>query len=175
MSVFKTVGTFIDKIALGFWVVAGALLLFTICSVVVDVVLRMIFKSMAFPWVVEVNEYCLVGITFFASVWCLRVGSHVRVDFVSSFFKPSVQSLLNTISSALASLGCFIFAYYGGVATLFSYERGTHIFKFLKVPKYYFSLVICVCSLLLAIEFARQTYTFYQRWTSPDAPLKGEG
>ena len=175
MSVFKTVGALIDKIAFGFWVAAGGLLLFTICSVVVDVVLRMLFSSVALPWVVEVNEYCLFGITFFASVWCLRVGSHVRVDFISSFFKPSVQSLLNTGSSALASLGCFIFAYYGGVATLFSYERGTHIFKFLKVPKYYFSFVICICSLLLAIEFARQTYTYYQRWRSPDAPLKSEG
>jgi TRAP-type C4-dicarboxylate transport system permease small subunit len=175
MSLFKTVGALIDKIGFGFWVAAGGLLLFTICSVVVDVVLRMLFSNVALPWVVEVNEYCLFGITFLASVWCLKVGSHVRVDFISSFFKPSSQNLLNTGSSALASLGCFIFAYYGGVATLFSYERGTHIFKFLKVPKYYFAFVISVCSLLLAIEFARQTYTYYHRWRSPDAPLKSEG
>ena len=175
MGVFRVVGNFIDRVSFGFWVLAGGLLLFAIGSVVIDVVLRMLFSSVALPWVVEINEYCMVGITFFASVWCLKIGSHVRVDFISSFFKPSVQNLLNTISSALASLGCLIFAYYGGVATLFSYQRGTHIFKFLKVPKYSFSFIICVCALLLAIEFARQACAFYQKWRSPNALLKSEG
>lgn len=175
MSVFKTTAVFIDKIAFVFWIAAGALLLFTIFSVALDVILRIFFSKVALPWVVEVNEYCLFAITFLASVWCLKIGGHVRIDFISSFFKPSLQNVLNTISSALASIACFVYAYYGGVATLYSYERGTHIFKFLKVPKYYFSFIICLCSVCLAIEFAKQTYGYYHSWPSTETPLKGKG
>ena len=175
MSLFTKIGAFIDKIAFGFWIAAGVLLLFTICSVVVDVASRMLFSSVALPWVVEVNEYCLVGITFFSSVWCLKVGGHVKIDFISGLFKPSIQSLLNAASSALASIGCLIFAYFAGVATIYSYEWGTHIFKFLKVPKYYFSLVIFFCSVLLAVEFARQSYFHYRGWRASGDSLKAKG
>ena len=145
-----------DRFVLALWVVAGVMLLFAICSVILDVILRMTFPRVSMPWIVEVNEYVLFGMTFFASAWCLRVGGHVKVDFILNAFKPPTQHLLGAITSGLASLACIVFGYYGGVATLYSYQKGTHIFKFLKVPKYCFSSVICVCSFILAVEFVKQ-------------------
>ena len=153
-----------DKIILGFWILAGAMLLFTICSVILDVLLRMAIRTVSLPWVVEVNEYVLFSLTFFAAVWCLRIKGHIRIDFIFNLFSQKTQNLLSTCTSALASLACLAFSYYGGFAGWFSFQRGTHLFKFLKVPKYYFALVICVCSFLLAIEFMRQARTNYKTW-----------
>jgi len=156
MRALEKLHTAFDRIIFLLWIVAGILLLFTICSVILDVILRMTFPRVAMPWVVEVNEYVLFGMTFFASAWCLRIAGHIRVDFIFNAFKPPVQHLISAMTSGFASLSCLVFSYYGAVATLYSYQKGTHIFKFLKVPKYCFSSVLCLCSFFLAVEFIKQ-------------------
>lgn len=160
----RSAGALFDKIILGFWVAAGGMLLFTICSVIVDVLLRIAIRTVSLPWVVEVNEYVLFGMTFFASAWCLRVRGHIKIDFIFNLFSQKTQNLLSTCTALFASLACLVFSYYGCFASWYSFQRGTHLFKFLKVPKYYFATVICICSLLLAIEFMRQAYMNYRMW-----------
>jgi TRAP-type mannitol/chloroaromatic compound transport system permease small subunit len=164
MSGKNRTGAVYDRIILGFWVAAGGMLLFTICSVIVDVLLRVAIRTVSLPWVVEVNEYVLFGITFFASAWCLRIRGHIKIDFIFNRFSRKTQTLLNTGTAAFASLACLVFSYYGGFAGWYSFQRGTHLFKFLKVPKYCFATVICICSLLLAIEFMRQARMSFTMW-----------
>ena len=156
MSFLQAAGKVFERIGLGLWVLSGAILLFSIASVVTDVILRIFFTRLSLPWVVEVNEYFLFAITFFSSVWCLRRGGHIRIDFIYELFSERTKELLSAITSYLGAVACIAFCFYGGYATWYSFVRGTHLFKFLKVPKYAFTLVICICAFLLAFEFMCQ-------------------
>ncbi|MFP4037852.1 MAG: TRAP transporter small permease [Desulfobacteraceae bacterium] len=154
-----------DRIGAAFWVLSGAILLFSITSVIVDVVFRLLYKQFSLPWVVEVNEYLLFALTFLSSVWCLRRGGHIRIDFIYELFSQRKQAFLSTMTSVMGAAACLLFSVYGGYATWFSYVKGTHFFKFLKVPKYAFTLVICICAFMLAVEFvllARKEWTAFR-------------
>ncbi len=163
MRFLQAAGKVFDRIGAAFWALSGAILLFSIASVIVDVVFRLLYKRFSLPWVVEVNEYLLFVLTFFSSVWCLRRGGHIRIDFIYELFSERKQAFLSAITSALGAAACLLFSFYGGYATWYSYVQGTHLFKFLKVPKYAFTLVICVCAFLLAMEFIRRARN---EWTA---------
>jgi C4-dicarboxylate transporter DctQ subunit len=163
MSFLRLAGKAFDWIGAGLWVLSGAIMLFSIASVITDVIFRLLFKRFSLPWVVEVNEYLLFALTFFSSVWCLRKGGHIRIDFVYDLFSERTREVLSTITNIVGAAACFAFSFYGGYATWYSFDRGTHLFKFLKLPKYAFTLVICVCAFLLAVEFLRQVW---DRWES---------
>ena len=173
MGILKAAGKAFDRIGAGLWALSGAILLFSIASVIVDVVFRLLFRRFSLPWVVEVNEYLLFALTFFSSIWCLRKGGHIRIDFIYDLFSRGTQAVLSTITSILGSAACLVFSFYGGYATWYSYERGTHLFKFLKVPKYAFTLVICVCAFLLAVEFMRQAHDQWRRFRSGSPTIEG--
>ena len=158
MSVIETAGKVFNWVGRGLWVLSGAILLFSIASVIADVLLRLLPAGPALPWVVEINEYLLFALTFFSSVWCLREGGHIRVDFIHGLFSERTRNLLTAITNSLGAAACLVFSFYGGYATWYSFVRGTHLFKFLKVPKFFFTLVICICAFMLAIEFMRQAW-----------------
>ncbi len=80
MSFLRSAGKAFDWIGVGLWALSGAIMLFSIASVIADVVLRLLFTRFSIPWVVEVNEYLLFALTFFSSVWCLRKGGHIRIE-----------------------------------------------------------------------------------------------
>ena len=162
MSFLRSTGKVFDWIGAGLWALSGAIMLFSIASVIADVALRLLFTRFSLTWVVEVNEYLLFALTFFSSVWCLRKGGHIRIDFIYDLFSEKTREVLSTITSIVSAAACFAFSFYGGYATWYSFVHGTHLFKFLKLPKYAFTLVICVCAFLLAVEFLRQAW---DRWT----------
>ena len=163
MSRLKRVGAIFDRITQGLWVVAALLLLFIMSAVIIDVTLRS-FSDISLSWVIETSEYMLLGITFFGVTWCLKIKGHVRIDFIFNMLKQRTQVLLSMVTSVLGIMMCLAYAFYAGKATWISIERGTHIVKLLKVPKYDLTSVMCVCTLLLAIEFMRQSYEYFRMW-----------
>ena len=169
MSFLRAAGKLFDWLGLGLWVISGAILLFSIASVIADVVLRLFLSSFSLPWTVEVNEYLLFVLTFFSSIWCLRRNGHIRIDFIFELFSQRIRTQLSVITNLLGALACLVFSFYGGYATWYSFVRGTHLFKFLKVPKYAFTLVICVCAFMLAVEFLRQAMAGWKNFTQAAA------
>ena len=163
MKGLKKAGAIFDSIIRGLWFVAGVLLLLITALVIVDVSVRSI-SPLALAWIDEIGEYMLFTITFFGATWCLKIGEHVRVDFIFSMLKERVQLLVSMITSTLGTIMCLAYAYYAGQATWLSIERGTHLVKMLKVPKYTFTSIMCICALLLTIEFLRQTYKYLRMW-----------
>jgi C4-dicarboxylate transporter, DctQ subunit len=158
-------GKGLDRLVSGLWIAAGIMLVFCISSVTLDVVLRTVFRQLSFPWVVELNEYALFGITFFAATWCVRIGAHVRVDFVMGQFKRRTQALMSFFSAVLCSVSCLVFTVCAATASWASFMQGSRLFKYLRVPKYAFTIVICVCSMLLTIEFINLARLEWKRWS----------
>jgi len=163
MNGLKKAGAIFDNVIGGLWFVAGLLLLFIMSSVIADVILRGV-SDISLTWVMEISEYMLFAITFFGVAWCLKIGGHVRIDFIFNMLKQRPQVMLSMITSALGVMMCLAYAYYAGQATWLSIERGTSLVKILKVPKYTFSSIMCVCALLLTIEFLRQSYKHFRMW-----------
>lgn len=163
MNGLKKAGAIFDNITGGLWFAAGIFLLFIMLSVIADVILRGV-SDISLTWVMEVSEYMLFALTFFGVAWCLKIGGHVRIDFIFNMLKQRAQVILGTVTSVLGTMMCLAYAYYAGQATWLSIERGTHLIKFLKVPKYTFSSIMCVCALLLTIEFMRLSYKYFRMW-----------
>jgi TRAP-type C4-dicarboxylate transport system permease small subunit len=157
-------GVRFDRVIKAFWILSGGLLVFTTFSVILDVLLRSLFKGISLPWTIEVSEYMLFGITFFGAAWCLKIEGHIRVDVVFNLMSKKMQMFVSLLNSILGALTCIVFSFYAGLATVESLQKGTQLFKVLKVPKYYFASVMCLCSLLVTITFLRQAYGYFRMW-----------
>jgi TRAP-type C4-dicarboxylate transport system permease small subunit len=163
MNRLNKAGAIFDNITGGLWFLAGVLLILATLAVIFDVTLRK-FTPISFPWVIEIDETILLVITFLGAAWCLKIGGHVRDDFIFNMLKKRVQLLVSMVTSALGIMMCLAFAYYCGQDTWDSIQRGTALYKFLKMPKYSYTSIMWLGSLLLAIEFTRITYKYFKMW-----------
>ena len=116
------------------------------------------------PWAVEVSEYMIFSITFLGAAWALKLGKHVRVDLVVGSLNLKAQTLLNTITSALGVIVCFLITCFAGEATWVYFREGIPVVQVLRVPKFIFLAVITIGMLLLAIQFLRQSYGSLISW-----------
>lgn len=163
-----------DRIIEVLWILSGGLLVFTTFSVIIDVLLRSLFKGISLPWTIEVSEYILFGITFLGATGCLNIEGHIRVDVVFNLMSENTQMLVSFLNSILGALTCIVLSFYSGIAAVESLQRGTQLFKVLKVPKYYFASVMCLCSLLIMITFLRQAHRYFRMWKGSGSLKEGE-
>lgn len=163
MNLLNKAGTIMNKIFSGLWFFSGVIFLFILFSVIVSVILRYVF-SISFLWVIEIDETLQLVITFLGASWCLKVGGHVRIDIILSMLKERAQLFINTINYALIAIMCLVFAYYAGVNTWESFQRGTSTYKVLRTPKYIFTSVMCLGALLIIIESAKLSYKHFKMW-----------
>jgi TRAP-type C4-dicarboxylate transport system permease small subunit len=150
-----------ENIGRALWVLAGAFLLFAAFLVILNVLGRR-FLHMGISWTVEISEYLQFGIAYAGVLWCLKIGGHVSIEFIYMKLKPRIQVFVDMITSAAGTMACLVFAWYAGWVTWDSIQRGTSLFQILRVPKYIFTSIMCVCILLVAIQFARMTYKYFK-------------
>ncbi len=106
-------------------------------------------------WMVEINEYALLWITFLGSAWVLRSGGHVRVDIVLQFLSPAALRVCGMISSGLGMVATAIVFGFGVAATWSAYVEGAYKPTTTNVPTWMIIIVIPVGALLLAFRFLR--------------------
>jgi TRAP-type C4-dicarboxylate transport system permease small subunit len=152
MNQFEKLETAFNKFIQGLWSLCGIFLFFITFSVIVDVILRSTTRF-SLSWIVEINEYMLFLITFLGAAWCLKTEGHVKIDYIFDRLRPKIQVILNLVVSLVGGISCLIFAYYAWIATLLSIQRKTHLLKFLKVPKYYFTSIMFISTICLFILF----------------------
>ena len=131
---------------------AGAIIALIAVMVSLDVVLRNLAIG-NFPWLIEVTEYALFGITFLAAPWVLHLGAHVRVDILIEALPRKANIVLECLMDIFGFLLSLVLIYYGIVATLDAWSLGSLIFKELIVPEWQLLWVIPFSGLLLALEF----------------------
>jgi len=163
MNQLKTLESSFNKFIHGLWNLSGILLFFITFSVVADVILRSTTKF-SLDWVVEINEYMLFMITFLGAAWCLKIEGHIRIDYIFGMLKPKIQLIDNLFCSLLGGISCLLFGSYAGIATLLSIQRKTHLIKFLKVPKYYFTGIMFICCFCLFIVFLIKGFNYFRMW-----------
>ena len=132
--------------------IAGVVIALIAVLVSLDVVLRNL-RLGNFPWLIEVTEYALYGITFLAAPWVLHLGAHVRVDILIEALPQKAATVLECLMDMLGLGLSLVLIYYGVIATLDAWTLGSLIFKELIIPEWQLLWVIPFSGGLLALEF----------------------
>ena len=144
-------------------VLTAGIIIFTMCAVVWEVIMRHFFGHPT-RWVLDVVEWCMVWMTFFAAPYVLRAGRHVSMDIVVGKLSSEKQTFLAIITSVLAAAICLVLAVYGTVVVRDHMIRGVMETKMLRVPKAPLIAVIPFGFIVLFIQFVRQAFIFSRRW-----------
>lgn len=134
---------------------AGALILFGMCSVCYEVVMRYVFERPT-SWVLETNEYVLFIICFLSLAWVLKVEGHVRMDAVLGMLSPRKQHILNIFACVVGIFYCGVLFYWGIDWAWDSFQRGSHFSNFTQWPVASMAVMIPFGSFFLILELVRK-------------------
>ena len=150
----KISGGFDRFITIMAWI-AGALIVFCMASIVVDVMMRYIFgKPMI--WVYYVAEYILLYSTFLAAAYVLKQNRHVRVDIVVRMLSERQRIYLSIFTGILGLFYCAVLGYYTWIDTYEAFLMKSTFSTSLEMYQYPIKMVMPFGCLLLCIEFIRK-------------------
>lgn len=144
-------------------ILAGAVLIFAVASVTIDVILRYFFNA-PIIWSVVVNENNLLYITFLATAWVLRREGHVRVELVVNRLNPKAENLLGMITSIIGVIICLVVTWYSSLVTWQDFQKGYYIPTHVAIPEASVLFIIPIGMFLLSIQFGRRTHGFFMKW-----------
>ena len=153
---------FFDRLLDGSVWVGGILLTFCWVGVLFEIFMRQVFNRPQ-PAVADISIVFMLYITVLPSAWLLRRGRHVLVDIVVERINKKIRNFINIIISIVFAAVCLVVAYYGGVATLRFFSRGFEISGNIQLKMWLVIWVIPVGFFLLAIQFVREAYAYWQR------------
>jgi TRAP-type C4-dicarboxylate transport system permease small subunit len=138
---------------------AGAILIFIMLSVCLEVVLRYFFNR-PLIWVTEVTECLLLYITFLGTAWLLREEGHVKVDIILTRLKPKMAAFLGIFSSLIGIFVSITLTICGFGLTWDYFQRGMYTPTAMEIPVSAIIVIIPIGSLMLLVQFVRRTVTF---------------
>ena len=149
-------GKFLDKINKISALLAGFILLFVVLSISYTVLLRSI-GGRAPIWVVQVNEYAMVWITFLAAAWLLPDDRHVSVNLVVSRISAKGKAIFRFVGDVVGTLLCGALCLLGSVCVWENFRDNVIDVQSIDVPKAYILVVIPYGFLLLCLGFIQRT------------------
>lgn len=135
--------------------IAGLLILLVTLGIGYDVSLRAV-TGQGLPWLIDLAEYAMLGVTFLGAPWVLRRGGHVAVEIAVMYLPQRPREVVRRLTCLLGALICGTMGWAGALATLEAWQRGTLVFKALVFPEWWILVVIPVSLFLCTIEFVRQ-------------------
>jgi TRAP-type C4-dicarboxylate transport system permease small subunit len=148
-------------------VLCGLIVLFGLVSVCAEVVMRYLFSA-PIEWVVEVNEYLLVYLTFLGAGWLLRDQGHVRVDVFVKLMRPQAKAAVEVLACIVGALVCLTVVIYGILVTWSAWARGATSATALEIPLALVVVVVPLGALAMMIEFCRRLVRVLGLWRSKD-------
>ena len=147
---------FFDRINKVFATIGGILLLFIMATISYGSITR----SLGLPspiWIVQVNEYCLVWVTFLAAAWVLAKDGHVRVDMVFSRLSNKGKILFRLVQDVVSMAMCGLLCYLGVLSVWEHVQDKVVDVQSIDVPKAWILVVIPAGFLLLTVQFLIRT------------------
>lgn len=157
MNFFKRLNTFFDKTVDVLAFFSGFLVLFSMLSVSLSVMARY-FLGYTTTWVLELNEFALLYITFLSAAWVLRIERHVIMDIVIQRLQLKRQRILNLITSTLCSAVCLCIMWFGVRLVWQHIQAGRMLTEGIRLPSAVVLFVIPFGFLLLSIQFLKRAY-----------------
>ena len=135
--------------------IAGALIVFCMAIIVVDVFMRY-FIGKPMIWVYYVAEYILLYSTFLAAAYVLRQNRHVRVDIVVRMLSERQRIYLSIFTGILGLFYCAVLGYYTWIDTYEAFIMKSKFSTSLAMYQYPIKAIMPFGCLLLCIEFIRK-------------------
>ena len=133
---------------------SGTLLFIVAVVVAVSVTLR--YLNLKSPiWVLQYTEYALLWITFLGGAWLLKHNGHIRIDSIIQRIKSRMRDRLELFNDILGCGVCLVVALFGGIHTIYLFQKGILEVKATNVPKYIIFCIIPIGGLLLAVQFIK--------------------
>lgn len=159
----KKLNSVIDRI-LDIMMVFSGVLVGVLTLIVSMGIFSRYFLNYPLVWVAEISGYCLLYIAFLVAAWLLKEEAHIKMDMILTSLKPSVQTIINTVTSAVSTLVCFILTWFGVKVTLDLFHANYFTPTFLELPKFVFTIAIAFGFLMLSIQFVRATCRYLRKW-----------
>jgi len=136
--------------------IAGLLILAMMLYISAAVVLR----HTAYPieWALEISEYSLVFLTFFATGWVFKRGGHIRIDVLQTLLRAKYHDKYNASVYGIVALLCLAFTVIGIIATLNMYTDNILQVRILTFPKWILIIVVPIGGFFLFVESLRGVY-----------------
>lgn len=148
-------------------VLCGLIVLFGLVSVCAEVVMRYFLRT-PIEWVVEVNEYLLVYLTFLGAGWLLRDQGHVRVDVFVRLMSPRGKAVVEVLACIAGALVCLVVVVYGSYVTWGLWLRSAISATALEMPLAPVVVIVPLGALAMMIEFCRRLTRVLGHWRSQD-------
>jgi TRAP-type C4-dicarboxylate transport system permease small subunit len=103
--------------------VTALLTVLMMLSVVYDVIARLVFSAPTL-WVIDVNEYMLVYLTFIPAAWILLRGGHVKVELVVERLSPRARRIFELVGDLMGLAYCVILTWQSWLVTVDAYRGG---------------------------------------------------
>ncbi|QFT63914.1 MULTISPECIES: TRAP transporter small permease [Roseivivax] len=135
-------------------VIAGAMLLWLMISVVVSVTMRNL-GIQPFAWLFTSSEYALLYMTMLGAPWLVREKGHVHIELLTATLPERGQAVMSRFVAALCVIVSVILAWKGGELFLTNIERGDYDVRAYFTPKWILTIAFPISFTLMAVEFAR--------------------
>ena len=138
----------------GMAVLAGALLVWMMVSVIVSVLMRNAGLQ-PFAWLFTSAEYGLLYMTMLGAPWLVREKGHVHIELVTSALPEGPRRLLSRAVALACVAVCAILAWKGAELFLTNIERGDYDTRAYYFPRWLLTIAFPLSFGLMAIEFSR--------------------
>ncbi|MCR9150448.1 MAG: TRAP transporter small permease [Rhodobacteraceae bacterium] len=138
----------------GMAVLAGALLVWMMISVIVSVLMRNAGLQ-PFAWLFTSAEYGLLYMTMLGAPWLVREKGHVHIELVTSALPEGPRRLLSRAVALACVAVCAILAWKGTDLLLTNIERGDYDTRAYYFPRWLLTIAFPLSFGLMAIEFSR--------------------
>lgn len=156
MTFWAKAGSVFDRVLDVCAGLACAIIAFQIFSVSLEVIVRQLF-SISFQWVIPVNEWGLIYLTFLGAAWLQREKGHIGDDSIAAMFPRWIGASFKVIGTFLGLAACTIMTVYGTYVTWQRYDTNAYdFFKLETVPIYFAYLIIPIGSFLWLIQLIRE-------------------
>lgn len=160
MKFLRRLNKFFDRTIDVLVLFSGFLLLFSMLSVSLAVSARYFFGYTT-VWVLELNEFALLYITFLSAAWVLRRERHVIMDIVIQRLNLRIQHIINLATSIFCSCVCLCIMWFGVRLVWQHIQAGRMLTEGIRLPSAVILFVIPFGFLLLFIQFFKRAYGFW--------------
>jgi len=123
-----------------------------VISILYDVFARWFFHLPTI-WVIDMNEYLLVYLTFVPAAWILMNDHHVKVELLTSRLNSRTRQRLRFVTDTLGFLYCIVLAWQGWLVAWYAFERSYRFSTALSFPKFPVLVIIPIGAAWLSLAF----------------------
>jgi TRAP-type C4-dicarboxylate transport system permease small subunit len=138
--------------------VSAALTLLMMLTVVYDVIARVVFRAPTL-WVIDVNEYMLVYLTFIPAAWILLRDNHVKVELAVERLPLRARRITDFVGDLLGLLYCGILAWQSWLVSWTAYQGSFRFSTALALPQFPVFVIIPIGAAWLGLAFLVRLWT----------------